>query len=78
MSESSFTSFHRLGILMSGAGRFVTCIDCHLAISFPAGAHYDRIVRQFESRPCNVPPPNDDRTESLTQTVGMHVDTANE
>ena len=41
-------SSHRIGILMSAAGRFVSCIDCHLSVEFPAGAHYDIIARQFD------------------------------
>ncbi len=61
MSERNVTCFsHRLGILMSAPGRFVSCIDCHLSVVFPAGAHYDTIAKQFESHPCSIPPPNDD------------------
>jgi hypothetical protein len=28
-------SSHRTGILMSDAGRFVSCIDCHRGFTFP-------------------------------------------
>jgi hypothetical protein len=63
MSESSFTptpSHHHIGILMSGAGRFVSCIICHLRFSFPSGAHYDTIAKQFGSYSCSIPLPLQD------------------
>jgi PAS domain S-box-containing protein len=46
---------HPVGVRMSGAGRFVVCIDCRLSVEFPAGAHYDTIAKQFESHSCGVP-----------------------
>jgi PAS domain S-box-containing protein len=53
MLASSVSSFsHPVGILMSAAGRFVVCVDCHLSVEFPAGAHYDIIARRFESHLC--------------------------
>ena len=56
MSASSTPSFpHPIGILMSEAGRFVVCIDCHSSVEFPAGAHYDIIARQFDSHLCGSP-----------------------
>ena len=57
---------HRIGILMSAAGRFVSCIDCHLSVEFPAGAHYEIIARQFETHLRGVPlrSKNDAATES--------------
>jgi len=56
MSASSVTpSSHPIGILMSAAGRFVVCIDCHLSVEFPAGAHYHIIARQFKSHVCGCP-----------------------
>jgi hypothetical protein len=56
MSAGSCTySCHHLGILMSGAGRFVSCIHCHLTLSFPAGADYDTVVKQFEYHSCSIP-----------------------
>jgi PAS domain S-box-containing protein len=56
MSASGVSSLsHPIGILMSAAGRFVVCIDCHLSIEFPAGAHYDIIARQFDSHLCCCP-----------------------
>jgi hypothetical protein len=47
---------HRIGILMSAAGRFLKCIDCHRSVEFPAGEHYDTIAKQFESHSCGVVP----------------------
>jgi PAS domain S-box-containing protein len=71
MSASSVSSFsHPIGILMSAAGRFVVCIDCHLSVEFPAGAHYDVIARQFESHLCDSPRPvNDDALSGKTITA---------
>jgi len=58
MSVSSVTSSsHRVGILMSGADRFVVCLDCRLRLVFPFGAHYDTIAKRFESHSCSVPLP---------------------
>jgi hypothetical protein len=39
------SSSHPIGILMSPTGPFVVCIDCHLSLEVPAGAHYDIIAR---------------------------------
>ena len=56
MSASSCTSSsHHIGILMSGAGRFLACIHCHLKFEFPAGAHHDTVAEKFESHSCSVP-----------------------
>ena len=56
MSASGVSSsFHSIAVLMSGSGRFVVCIDCHLSLSFPAGARYDTIAKPFESHSCGVP-----------------------
>ena len=52
-SVSSFS--HRFGILMSDAGRFLSCIDCHLSFIFPARMDYARTAKQFESQPCSGP-----------------------
>jgi PAS domain S-box-containing protein len=49
------SSSHRIGILMSDQGRFVSCIDCHLSLSFPDRTDHARIVKQFESRACTGP-----------------------
>ena len=46
------SSSHPIGILMSGAGRFVVCIDCRRRLSFPAGTHFDTIAKEFESHLC--------------------------
>jgi hypothetical protein len=52
LANRGSSSSHPIGILMSAAGRFVVCIDCHLSVQFPAGAHYDLIARQIESHLC--------------------------
>jgi hypothetical protein len=49
------SSSHRIGILMSNQGRFVSCIDCHLSLSFPDRTDHARIVKQVESRACTGP-----------------------
>jgi|ERR1017187_7746998 PAS domain S-box-containing protein len=54
-ASSVAQSSHPVGVRMSGAGRFVVCIDCRLSVEFPAGAHYDTIAKQFESHSCSVP-----------------------
>jgi PAS domain S-box-containing protein len=71
MSTSSAASAsHPIGILMSAAGRFVVCIDCHFSVAFPAGAHYDIIARQFESHVCGCPQPlKDDALSRETITA---------
>jgi hypothetical protein len=51
------SSSHRIGILMSDQGRFVSCIDCHLSLSFPDRTDYLGIVKQFESQTCTGPVP---------------------
>jgi PAS domain S-box-containing protein len=70
MSASSVAqSSHPVGVRMSGAGRFVACIDCRLSIEFPAGAHYDTIAKQLESHSCGVPLlSNDDAPLAKTKT----------
>jgi hypothetical protein len=46
---------HDIGILMSSAGRFVSCIHWHLSFRFPAGADYDTVVKPCEYHSCSVP-----------------------
>jgi hypothetical protein len=54
MSANSFVPpSHRIAILMSAAGRFLECRTCHLDLTFPAGAHYEVIAKQFESHSCS-------------------------
>ena len=55
---------------MSGAGRFVACIDCRLSVDFPAGAHYDTIARQFESHSCGCLSPANDADLSAKTAKG--------
>jgi hypothetical protein len=54
-ASSSTSPPHRVAILMSPAGRFLQCRDCQLSFPFPAGAHYDATVKQFESHLCSSP-----------------------
>jgi PAS domain S-box-containing protein len=54
-ASSGVQSCPQIGIRMCAAGRFVACINCRLSVEFPAGAHYDTIVRQFESHSCGFP-----------------------
>jgi hypothetical protein len=49
------SSSHRIGILMSDAGRFVSCIDCHMSFSFPDGMDYAKSAKQFEEGRCTGP-----------------------
>jgi hypothetical protein len=59
---------HRIGILMSPAGRFLECINCQLRIEFPAEARYDTIVKLFEVHPCRRATP---ATASLLRNSGL-------
>lgn len=70
MSASSVAqSSHPVGVRLSGAGRFVACIDCRLSVEFPAGAHYDTIAKQFESHSCGSPSlSNDDAPLAKTKS----------
>jgi hypothetical protein len=47
---------HRLGILMSAAGRHLVCSACQLSFEFPFRAPYLTISKQFESQPCRSAP----------------------
>jgi hypothetical protein len=47
---------HRLGILMSAAGRFLVCRACQLSFEFPFGVPYLTITKQFESQFCGNAP----------------------
>ena len=56
MSILSIPSFsHRIGTFITGSGRSVACIDCHLSFSFPFGAKYAAIAKQIESLSCSIP-----------------------
>ena len=43
---------HRIGILMSPAGRFLKCGDCQISFEFPDGAQFGAIAKQFEFHLC--------------------------
>jgi PAS domain S-box-containing protein len=72
MSASSIVSFSRLiAALMSGAGRDLTCRHCGLRFEFPAGSHYESIVKQVDSHFCGSPRPlKGEAFYSKTITVG--------
>jgi len=42
----------RIGILLSGSGRSLMCIDCNLRCAFPSGTDYGTIAKQLESQCC--------------------------
>jgi hypothetical protein len=46
-------SARRIAILTSVEGRFLECRNCLLRVQFPAGTHYEVIVKQFESHSCS-------------------------
>jgi len=46
---------HRIGILMSPAGRFLECADCQIGFKFPDGTQFGAIAKQFESYLCGPP-----------------------
>lgn len=53
VSESrSSPSTHRISVIMSPAGRFLQCSDCQLSYTFPEGAEYRMIAKNFESHRC--------------------------
>lgn len=49
---SSLPPRHRIGILMSPAGRFLECGDCQISFKFPDGAQFGAIAKQFEFHLC--------------------------
>ena len=65
MSANSFPPPHRVGVLMSPAGRSLECSTCHLNFDFPDGAAFVAIAKQFELVRCGssfrVPLRLDDR-----------------
>lgn len=54
---SDIVATHHIGVLMSGAGRFLGCMQCNLFFDYPSGAHYDTVVKQFEGRHCTLQNP---------------------
>jgi len=56
MSASSSTpSPHRIANLMSPVGRFLQCRVCQLSFTFPDGAQFGPIAKQFGSYRCSSP-----------------------
>ena len=56
MSASSSTpSPHGIAILVSSVGRFLQCSDCQLSFTFPDGAQFGTIAKQFGSYRCSSP-----------------------
>lgn len=52
MSANSFPPPHRLGVLMSPAGRFLECSHCHLSFNFPYGERFVTVAKQFDAQLC--------------------------
>jgi hypothetical protein len=51
-SSCASPSSHRIGILMSPAGRSLVCSDCKLSVQFPDGAQYGATAKQFVFHSC--------------------------
>jgi hypothetical protein len=47
---------HRIGILISAAGRYLVCSACQLSFEFPSGVPSLTITKQFESQFCGGAP----------------------
>jgi hypothetical protein len=70
MSVLSFpSSSHRIGTFITGIGRSVACIDCHVSFSFPFGAKYATIAKQFESLSCSIPISSNDDAPGFVRVV---------
>ena len=54
-SSSPPPSPHRIGLIMSPVGRFLQCSDCQLSFTFPDGAKFGVIARQFAAHSCVTP-----------------------
>ena len=54
-NSSPSPSAHRVGIVMSPAGRCLRCRDCKLSFDFPDGAQYHAIATQFGPHLCISP-----------------------
>ena len=73
---SSSSHCHIIAILMSASGRFLTCRHCGLRFDFPAGEHYESIVKQFESHSCSSPRPPQQDDALSTKTVDANASTS--
>jgi hypothetical protein len=54
-ASSSPPPLHRIGIVLSPVDRFLQCRDCQLTYTFPYGAKFGTIAKQFESYLCLSP-----------------------
>ncbi len=64
-------STHHIGILMSPAGRFLECSNCHLSLDFPYGERFVAIAKQFDAQLCRssvrIPARIEDRVTNETE-----------
>ena len=69
MSTNSFPP-HRLAVLLSPAGRFLECSNCHLSFNFPYGERFVAVAKQFDAQLCSssIPIPRiEDRVTNGTE-----------
>jgi hypothetical protein len=72
MSANSFPPPHRLGVLMSPAGRFLECSNCHLSFDFPYGERFVTIAKQFDAQLCRSSIPTPGRIEDRITDGAEH------
>lgn len=71
MSTLPPLSSHRICIVMSADGRRLRCRDCLLSFSFPFGAQYDEVAKEFQMHECRFPsriPPHADIVTARKET----------
>src|SRR5437762_13232114 len=54
-SSTPLFSPHRIGIVISGAGRLLQCSVCNLSYAFPDNVQFGIVAKQFEPFPCSSP-----------------------
>lgn len=54
-NSSPLSPPHRIGIIVSAVGRFLQCSDCQLSFTFPDGARFGDIAKQFGTHSCVTP-----------------------
>ncbi len=52
MSANTLPPPHHLAVLVSPAGRFLKCSNCHLSLEFPYGERFVAIAKQFDAQLC--------------------------
>src|SRR6266567_7713757 len=55
MATISTPSPHRIGIMISGAGRLLQCSVCNLSYAFPDNVQFGTVAKQFALFPCSPP-----------------------